>query len=151
VAQTSDGGYIVAGGGYADGGTVCLLRTDASGDTVWTRAWGGVTYDVGRSVAMTADGGYVIAGSMDLFSIGGPDVWLIRTDSAGDTLWTRTFGGADNDLGRSVAQTADGGYIVAGYTESFGAGGYDVWLIKTDSAGNCAAVAEPRATTMSGI
>jgi hypothetical protein len=105
VAQTSDGGYIVAGGGYADGGTVCLLRTDASGDTVWTRAWGGVTYDVGRSVAMTADGGYVIAGSMDLFSIGGPDVWLIRTDSAGDTLWTRaTTSGSSRPTRPGTAQ-----------------------------------------------
>ncbi len=145
VAQAADGGYVIAGvaGLYGAGSSdVYLVKTDSSGDTRWTRTHGGAGSDYGYSVAQTTDGGYVIAGYTGSFGADEYDVYLIKTDSCGDTLWTRTFGGTDDDRGYSVAQTADGGYVIAGRTESFGAGGYDVWLIKTDSAGNVA-VAEP--------
>ena len=129
VRQTADGGYIVAGytrSGY-NSPDVYLIKTDASGDTLWTRTYGGIGDDRGYSVELTADGGYIVAG----VSIG--DLYLIKTDGTGDTLWTRTYGGMRTDEGWSVKQTADGGYVIAGWTYSFGAGGSDVYLIRLDS------------------
>ena len=99
------------------------------------RWYGGVGEDGGCSVAQTSDGGYIVAGYTYSYGAGSRDLYLVKTDSLGDTLWTRTYGGTDWDGGRSVAQTSDGGYIVAGWTWSYGAGSYDVYLIKTDSLG----------------
>lgn len=138
VAQTLDGGYIIVGNTSsfgAGGADVYLLKTDSSGDTVWTRTHGGSADEYGYSVAQTSDGTYIIAGFTYSLGAGGADVYLLKTDSSGDTIWTRTYGGSAEDVGNSVAQTSDGGYIVAGYTYSFGAGGYDVYLIKTDANG----------------
>ena len=139
VRQTSDGGYIIAGFTYSFGaGTadVYLIKTNASGDTLWTRAFGGQDHDFGYSVQQTTDGGYIITGYTQSFSAGYGDVYLIKTNAWGDTLWTRTFGGQDNDEGYSVQQTADGGYIITGITASFGAGAHDVYLVKTNAQGD---------------
>ncbi|MCH7761954.1 T9SS type A sorting domain-containing protein [candidate division TA06 bacterium] len=138
VQQTSDGGYIITG--CTDCSTsdedIYLVKTDSLGDTLWTRTFGGTNVDVGMSVKQTADGGYVIAGFTVSFGSGSGDVYLIKTDSLGDTLWTRTYGGTMNDAGSSVQQTVpDGGYIIAGFTRSFGSGSSDIYLIKTDSLG----------------
>jgi hypothetical protein len=137
VQQTSDGGYIIAGSAYINNNEhVCLIKTNASGDSIWTRTYGGTGSDVGLSVKQTTDGGYIITGRTSSFGAGGYDVYLIKTNGSGDTLWTRTYGGTGDDWGYSIQQTTDGGYIIAGYTSSFGAGGYDVYLIKTDANGN---------------
>jgi hypothetical protein len=142
VQQTTDGGYIVTGytasfgAGLDDVYNVYLIKTDPSGDTLWTRTYGGSVIDRGSSVQQTTDGGYIVVGDTDSFGAGFYDVYLIKTDSSGDTLWTRTYGGNSSDYGYSVQQTTDGGYIVAGKTRSFGPVVYDVYLFKTDSAGN---------------
>jgi hypothetical protein len=140
VQQTTDGGYIVAGvadfNGWMDGGNVWLIKTDASGDTLWTKTFGGSYYSVGTSVQQTFDGGFIITGWIYFGAGDFADVWLIKTNASGDTLWSKTFGGSIWDKGYSVQETIDGGYIVAGYTESFGPGGYDVYLIKTDASGD---------------
>ena len=139
VAQTTDGGYIVAGmtnSFGADGSDVFLVKTDAAGDTLWTRTYGESSEDNGRSIAQTSDGGYIVAGETGCFATHSNDVYIVKTNAAGDTLWTRTYGGSDWDYGRSVAQTTDGGYIVTGWTSSFGAGGPDVYVLKLSSSGD---------------
>jgi hypothetical protein len=105
-------------------------------DTLWTKTYGGPAYDEGYSVCETSDSGYIVAGYTSSFGAGKEDVWLLKTDPNGDTLWTKTYGGPERDQARSVQQTSDGGYIVAGYTYSFGAGEADFWLLKTDADGD---------------
>ena len=139
VSLTTDGGYIM--GGYtnffgAGGNDVYLVKTDADGDTLWTRAYGGINSDKCKSVQQCSDGGYVIAGETNSFGAGNYDVYLIKTDANGDTLWTRTYGGTGIDRGESIKEATDGGYIITGNTGSFGAGEKDVYLIKTDANGD---------------
>jgi hypothetical protein len=138
--QTSDGGYIVAGftSSFGVGGDVYLIKTSALGDTQWTRTYGGMSSDQVFSAQQTSDGGHIVAGQTQSFGAGSADVYLIKTNAAGDTLWTRTYGGTNWDWGFSVQQTLDGGYIVAGETDSKGAGHLNVYLIKADTNGNSA-------------
>ena len=138
VEQTSDGGYIIAG--YtrpygAEHEDVYLIKTDSNGSMQWQKTFGGNGGDQANSVEQTSEGGYIIAGYMMPYG-GKADVYLIKTDSAGNMEWQKTFGGSRDDFGSSAQQTSDGGYIIAGATSSFDAGRYDVYLIKTDPNGN---------------
>jgi hypothetical protein len=139
VQVTSDEGYIIAGCTFIAGGgghNFYLIKTDSLGDTLWTNTYGGPGYDCAQSVRQTTDGGYVLAGYS--YSFGGvrPDVYLVKTDPSGVGLWDRVYGGEQDDAGADILQTFDGGYIVAGYTSSFGEGLEDLWLLKTDSLGD---------------
>ncbi|MCK4505392.1 MAG: hypothetical protein KAW14_07240, partial [Candidatus Aegiribacteria sp.] len=94
-------------------------------DVAWTNVIGSVSPDEGYSVRQTTDGGYIVTGVTLSYGAGSADVYLIKTDASGDTLWTETFGGVSIDWGESVNQTTDGGYIIAGSTKSYGAGSAD--------------------------
>ena len=141
VRQAQDGGYIVTGSTKSYGigeERLWLLKTDSNGNKEWDRTFGGFVSssgDGGWSVDQTKDGGYIVTGYTRSYGAGGIDLWLIKTDSLGRKEWDRTFGGPKDDVGMSVIQTKDGGYIVTGKTASYGSGKDDVWLIKTDSAG----------------
>ena len=139
VQQTNDGGYIITGftngvdSGNAD---VYLVKTDAYGDTIWTRTFGGANRDYGNSVQQTADGGYIIVGLTYSFGGAGSKGYLIKTNSNGDFLWNKTFDAFSSDaVGLTVQQTMEGGYIVAGSIEIFPFN-ENAYLIKTDANGD---------------
>ncbi len=139
VQQTSDGGYIVAGLTHSFGagnGDFFVVKTDANGNIQWVKAYGGTGADTAWSVQQTSDGGYVVAGYTRSFGASNLDIFLIKTDEFGNVQWAKTYGGTNDDRAYSVQQTSDGGYILAGETRSFGAGGSDIFLIKTDEFGN---------------
>lgn len=137
VQQTSDGGFIITGTVWSQskGKQVWLIKTNSSGDTLWSKDFGGINDEIGYSVQQTNDGGYIIAGEV-VVSGNLTDMLLIKTDSDGNYVWSKIYGGTRYDKGYSVQQTTDGGYIVTGYTGSFGAGYNDVWLLKTDAVGD---------------
>ncbi|MEA3324602.1 MAG: hypothetical protein U9Q37_05610 [Euryarchaeota archaeon] len=129
VCQTSDGGYIFAGWVHYEVG---LIKTDAEGNQRWDKRLRVTDNDHARSVQQTSDGGYILAG----FSHDTNDAWLIKTDANGNPQWNMTFGGPEMEYANSVQQTSDGGYILAGSTHSYGSGGADAWIVKTDANGN---------------
>jgi hypothetical protein len=138
VQQTDDGGFIIAGETYSSGAgeaDVYLIKADAAGNEAWSNTFGGSEWDSGNSVQQSIDGGFIIAGETESFGSGAVDVYLIKADAEGNELWSKTFGGAEPDSGYSVQQTGDGGFIIAGETQSFGSGGADVYLIKADAEG----------------
>ncbi|MDD5088497.1 MAG: choice-of-anchor J domain-containing protein [bacterium] len=139
VRQTTDGGYILAGitdsfGPYAPGSlNNYLVRINTNGDTLWTRAYGGTSTDRCEAALLLHDGGCLLGGGTLSFGSGSSDMWLLRTNASGDSLWSRTFGGSDWDKCNALAATSDGGYIIGGETSSFGF--VDMWLVKTGPDG----------------
>lgn len=138
IKQTTDGGYIVAGstGSYGAGDNdVWVIKLDRSGNTEWTKTFGGEDSDYALSIEQTSDGGYIIAGTTRSYGAGESDVWVLKLDSSGNQLWAKTFGGEETDYATSIRQTSDGGYIVAG-NKFFGMGDSDAWILRLDSSGN---------------
>ena len=133
--ETNDGAYIAvgelrssdqaSGDGYA-------VKTNASGDEIWSKLYGGSSQDYFKTGKQTDDGGYIFFGTKNGGS--NSDMWLVKTDSAGQLEWERSYGGSQKEWGRSMDITSDGGYILVGYSESFGDN--HIYLVKTDSSGN---------------
>jgi hypothetical protein len=139
--EISGGDFIFTGRTKASGAgqeDLWIVKLDANGDTVWTKTMGGNDNEQGMSIQEANGGGFIIAGITESFGAGDRDVWLIRTDQSGDTIWTRTYGGTNSDYASDVKQTVDNGFIIAGATKSFGHlnNHYDAWLIKTNSNGD---------------
>jgi hypothetical protein len=112
-----------------------LVVSNPLSATSFTKTYGGPEVDRGVSVALTADGGYVLVGLTSSFSDSGEDVYLVRTDTQGAVVWEKTFGGDDQDAGWAVHETGDGDFLVAGFTKSYGAGGFDCLLLRTNASG----------------
>jgi hypothetical protein len=139
MCQTNDGGYALAGGTYSFGAgdsDFWLVKTDADGMSYWNETYGGTGYEYAMAVVQTLDSGYALFGVTESFGAGSQDFYLVKTDASGNMQWNKTYGGTTDDYGTSIVQTSDGGYALAGYTNSFGAGNNDFWLVKTDSSGN---------------
>ncbi|MEK7263304.1 MAG: T9SS type A sorting domain-containing protein [Bacteroidota bacterium] len=135
VQQTNDGGFIIVGFSLQQISDVYLIKTNINGDTLFTKTYGGNGYEYGESVQQTKDGGYIIAGWTSPSLTGYSDVSLIKTDMNGIEEFSKTYGGDSSDVGLSVLQTQDSGYVIVGSTNSFGAGNSDVYFIKTDKNG----------------
>lgn len=139
IQETKDTGLIIAGftNSFGQGGyDLYVIKTNRYGDTVWTKTYGGSNWDFGYSIEQTADSGYVITGGTYSFGKGYEDMYLVKIDPFGDTLWTKTYGGIKDEEARSVKQTADGGYIITGSTKSFGDNNGDFYTVKTNSVGD---------------
>lgn len=139
VQQTQDTCFIIAGytnsfgaGGY----DFYLIKTDTSGNVKWAKTYGGSDWEFAYSVQQTSDGGYIIAGGTYTNTAGDEDVYLVKTNSTGDTLWTKKYGGAGQDEARSVKQTSDGGYILTGFSKTASDTLGNVYVIKTNSTGD---------------
>jgi hypothetical protein len=141
ILQTKDGGYIITGVSTSfislptDTENIYIIKTDSNADTLWTRTYGGIGFIEGTDAKQTSDGGYAFFASTRSFGAGGFDYYLIKTNENGDTLWTQVYGGVNDDLFYRLQQTTDKGYLISGYTYSFGAGGADAYIVKTDSLG----------------
>jgi hypothetical protein len=138
VVKTGDGGFMAVGytHSFGDAGTnIYAVKTDGDGNPAWARTYGGSGRDYGFSVCEVS-GGYAIAGYTTSFGAGDEDAYIVRIDSTGDTLWTKTWGGPARDEGRSIWATRDGGLLIGGATESFGSGESDLCVLKLDANGD---------------
>ncbi|MTI94696.1 MAG: hypothetical protein FH749_04285 [Firmicutes bacterium] len=137
VQLTDDGGYILAGDTvYRNQGREALIiKTDADGNVEWRLNFAGLGLAIARDVQQADDGGYIVVGTTQLSEASNNDVLLAKVDAQGDKEWFQTYGGDGADYAYSVQQTPDGGYVLAGSTNSLGTGNTDAWLIKTDAGG----------------
>ena len=135
IQQTSDGGYILGGRLLYD---VWILKLDSSGNVTWQKTYEGGNYDFASSIQQTTDGGYIVAAKTRNYSINDYDIWLLKLDSDGNITWQQTYGGTNEESVNSVQETTDGGYIVAGSTESFGVNTRSIFILKLYSNGGIA-------------
>lgn len=139
VEFTADGGYIMVGAttsfgaGNASNSDIYIVKVTSTGEHEWSKTFGTTGVEVGYSIQRTTDGGYIVAGSTTSYGGGLDDVYLIKLDVNGTAEWTKTFGGGGVEVGREVKQTADGGYVIVGYSGTSAA--FDIFLIKTDNKG----------------
>lgn len=146
IRVTADGGYVVAGEILGD---AWVIKLDAGGSILWQKTYGGTRADRAPSIEPVSGGGYVLAGSTYSFGAGGTDVWVTKLDDSGEIVWQQTYGGAGGDEAGVVRPTSDGGFIVVGQTDSFGAGNVQAFVLKLDSLGlisGCAYGAPANAT-----
>ena len=142
VRETTDGGFILTGTTetFGSGGDdVYVLKVNSTGAVQWTTTIGspGTTsvMDAGREVQETNDGGYIVVGYTSAVDINFSDIYLIKLNSSGVVQWKKAYGGGSYDIGYTVQQTTDNGFIIGATTNSYGAGNWDAMLLKTDANG----------------
>lgn len=140
IIALEDGTFIVAGTRESDSGIntnmdAFLGRLGSDGSLEWENRFGSTGWDLAMDVKQTSDGNFIFAGHTSSYGSGKYDVYLVKAGPDGKKIWTRSFGGPENDRGFTVLQTFDGGYVIAGDTESYGHGNMDIWLLKTNPGG----------------
>jgi hypothetical protein len=138
VIQLTDGSFALCGSTSSHGAGILdfwLVKTNANGVAQWNQTYGGTGFEYLIDAILTSDGGYALIGYTNSTGSGMDDAWLVKINSNGVEEWNQTYGGSNIDWGLSIIQTSDGGYLLAGGAESFGAGMSDMWLVKTDAAG----------------
>ena len=138
VIQTRDEGYAILGytsSSGAGGEDLYLVRLSAEGQELWSQTYGGEAQDNGWSIHEIEGGDFMLFGFTHSSGAGGLDFYLIRTDPDGQVLWEATYGGEDDEYGWALSPTDDGGFVLAGQTESYGSGDIDGYLIKVDDSG----------------
>lgn len=137
VQITPDGGFAAAGFAFdsTGGGNAWLLRTDANGDSLWSRTFGGAEFDQFLAMESMADGGWALTGSTDSEGAGLSDAWILRTDSLGDSLWSFIFGSVPEDQGNSIAVATNGDLIVTGNKGNPNVLGTDLYLARVSALG----------------
>lgn len=136
VIQSLEGGFAITGQTSESNDDVILIKTSSTGETIFRRTYGGSSWDYGYSMIQNIDSNFVIAGSTNSFGAGNQDIYLVKIRRNGDTVWTKTYGGLNDDGGGHVQRTCDSGFVVVGYTASFGPNFENAYLIKTDSTGD---------------
>jgi hypothetical protein len=159
IRQTTDGGYILTGVTDSDttgdvgpnhgGSDIWVVKLNPAGGIQWQKVLGGDAFESGRSIYPTTDGGYILTGVTDSDNNGdvgpnhgGSDIWVVKLFPTGDIQWQKVLGGNDVESGRSIQQTADGEYILTGFTDSDNNGdvgpnhgGSDIWVVKLNPTG----------------
>jgi len=156
IIQTADGGYACTGWSFSNSGDASglngfrdtwLVKLDATGSITWQQMLGGLNDERGYTVEQTADLGYIVSSLSSSSSgdvsanYGDLDYWLVKTDALGNITWEKNYGGSGQENNRGAMQTADGGYIITGYTASSDVdvtgfnGVQDMWVVKTDNLG----------------
>jgi hypothetical protein len=138
LIQTVDGGFAFTGHTHSYGARspdIWLVKTDSNGHHKWNQTFGGNASDTAISLIQTEEEGFALAGITNSMKIGNSEMWLVKTDSSGHHEWNQTFGGTGEDSASALIQTADKGFVLAGVTNSYGAGHYDMWLVKANSSG----------------
>lgn len=139
LVETPDSGFIVTGETYSYGNgnnDAFVLRTDKNGDSLWMKTYGGQNSDNAYDISACNDGSFILTGSTRSFGKGGYDIYLLKIDTSGDTLWTRTYGDTLDDKAFAGIETSDNGIAVTGSTYNFNANGKDAYILKTDENGN---------------
>ncbi|HOY30312.1 MAG TPA: T9SS type A sorting domain-containing protein [Bacteroidales bacterium] len=139
IVQNVSGEYFIGGtSSYNSNGLLdfYLVKTNVNGDTLWTKKYGGSQSEEANSMRQTSDGGFILSGYSESFSFGSKDFYVVKTNSAGDTLWTKHYGGSLAEISKSVRQSSDGGYIMTGYSQSFGISTENMYVVKTNSLGD---------------
>lgn len=139
LIKSSDGGYFISGSSesYGLGGSdIWVIKASSSGLIEWNKNFGTSSNEYGGSLLETNDGSLLLIGNGDLNNSGDQDIWLIKTNSQGDSLWSKNYGGSGDETSNDIISVGDSSYIILGSTSSFGNGGSDIFIIKIDENGN---------------
>lgn len=139
VDELASGELVICGRTTLNGNgafDMLLIKTESDGDTLWTRRYGGTENEEANSIRRTQDGGLVMAGYTASFPVGSKNCYIVRTNEVGDTLWTRSYGGSDDDYLHTIRTLSDGGMIAAGVSESYGVSTENAYVIRTDASGD---------------